>query len=224
MNNAELKSLLRKLDACSDAIDYVGSKSPSEAWAKCQRADWMLWLCGKMTGHPTWPSRKEVAIAACACAETALQFVPKNEKRPAIAIETARKWAHGEATTQEARNADNDAQAAVYADNDAANSAAIAAAYVAAYAAADVIYPTYTVATAAVISAANAAIISGAYIDAYVAAAAMYPAYAVIAAADAAAYAVTDPSDNSKYNEVCDRALAQMADIVRNMLDMTKVK
>ena len=39
-----LTSHLRKLGACQEAIDWVGDKSLAEAWATCQRADWMFWF------------------------------------------------------------------------------------------------------------------------------------------------------------------------------------
>jgi hypothetical protein len=83
----------------------------------------MLWLVGKMADKPKWPTLQQVVLAACACAETALKYVPKGEDRPRLAIETARKWAHGETTLQEVRA---DAYAAYAA---AAADAAYAAAY-----------------------------------------------------------------------------------------------
>ncbi len=105
MTNLRLKALLRKLGACQEARVFVQKQSLAEAWSSCQRADWMLWLCGKMADKQGWPSRKQVVLAACACAETSLKFVKKGEKRPARAIETARKWTRGKATIEEVRMA-----------------------------------------------------------------------------------------------------------------------
>jgi hypothetical protein len=45
--------------------------------------------------------RQELVLAACDCAETALRYVPEGEHRPRLAIETARRWARGEATVKE---------------------------------------------------------------------------------------------------------------------------
>ena len=120
----KLQELLIKLDACDTACVWVGEKTPKEAWETCERADWMLWLVGKMAGKKDWPTRKEVVLAACACAETALKFVPKGENRPRLAIKTAREWVAGRSTLVEVRKA-----------ADAAYAAADAAAYAAAYAA-----------------------------------------------------------------------------------------
>lgn len=107
MNAKELSQLLVKLGACSEAVRLAEGKSLRQAWKGSQRADWMLWLCGKMAGKKGWPTRKQVILAACDCAETALKFVPKGEKRPAKAIKVARAWARGRATLAEVRAAAN---------------------------------------------------------------------------------------------------------------------
>jgi len=53
----------------------------------------MLWLAGKLCR--TMPQRKKLTLAACACARTALKYVPKGDKRPLVAIQTAERWARG---------------------------------------------------------------------------------------------------------------------------------
>jgi hypothetical protein len=147
MNAVEFAKLLNKLNACQEAVTWAKGKSLAEVWETCERADWMLWLCGKMIGKQGWPTRRELVLAACDCAETALKYVPKGEERPAKAIETARKWARGKATIQEVRGA-----AYVAADaNVYAASAYAAAAYAAADVAADAAY--YAAAVAAVAAA-----------------------------------------------------------------------
>jgi hypothetical protein len=84
----------------------------------------MLWLAAKVK-----IDHKQIVLAACDCAETALRHVPEGEDRPRKAIKTARAWARGEATLDEVRTA-------AYADADAdADAAAAAAAYAAAAAA-----------------------------------------------------------------------------------------
>ena len=81
-----------------------------------------------------------IVLAACACARTVLKYIPKEDRTPLIAIETAEAWAMGEATEVEliiARNnaysnsTANNATAAVYsaaraatASNSARNAAA----------------------------------------------------------------------------------------------------
>lgn len=48
MNAEELNALLVKVGACKEAVEYAQGKSLRQAWAKCRRADWMLWLCEQM--------------------------------------------------------------------------------------------------------------------------------------------------------------------------------
>ena len=158
----KLQRLLEKLGACEEAVKWVDHKELAEAWSTCERADWMLWLAEKMEGEPGWPDRKQLILAACACAETALQFVPKCEDRPRLAIETARAWIRGEATIGEVRHSAIDA-----ADS------AIGAAYAAAYAAYAAAYAAYAAADSA---------IDAAYAAAYAADAADAAAYAADAA------------------------------------------
>ena len=107
---------LKKLGACSEAIEAAGKYTTSQKlWDDCNRGDWMLWLIAR-TQH----DRKQLVLAACACARLSLKYVPAGDDRPRIAIETAEKWARDEGSTlDEVR---------------AASAAAFAAAYAAAYA------------------------------------------------------------------------------------------
>jgi len=132
-----LRDRLVKMGACKEVVAWVGNRDITAAWAECERADWMLWLADRVM------ARKPVVLAACACARTALQYVPAGEDRPRVAIETTEAWARGEVTIAEVRTADAYAAAyaaayayAAYAAYAAAAAYAYAAAYVAAYAAA----------------------------------------------------------------------------------------
>ena len=64
MKNQNFKSLLRKLEACDEGLEYVGGFDLAQAWKDCKRADWMLWLCGEMADKEGWPTRNEVILAA----------------------------------------------------------------------------------------------------------------------------------------------------------------
>jgi len=152
-----LHDQLVAIAACRDAVEWVGTRPIEQAWAECERGDWMLWLSGKIN-----IDRKLIVLAACACAEPALAFVPAGEDRPRRAIEVARAWCADAATLDDVRAA----------------AAAAAAAYAAAYAAnaADAAY-----AAAAAAAAAYAAAAAAAAADA--AADAAYAAYAAAAAA-----------------------------------------
>ncbi len=124
------------LRPCADAQEWILSVSggtPSQAWARCPRGDWMLWLAARAE-----VDRRLVVLAACECARLALPYVPSGEDRPRAAIETAERWTRGEATMAEVRGAAAYAYAAAYAAYaaayaaDAAAYAADAAAYAAA--------------------------------------------------------------------------------------------
>ena len=139
--------------ACVEAVEWCREQpSLDEAWATCTRADWMLWLLGKLSGAPESDMRKKVVLCACACARTALKQVPDGEDRPLQAIETTERWARGDdgVTLDDVRSAASAAASAAAAS--AAASASAAAAY-AAYAAA---YDADAAAYAAAASAAAA--------------------------------------------------------------------
>ena len=116
-----LHDQLVAIAACRDAVEWVGTRPIEQAWAECERGDWMLWLSGKID-----IDRKLIVLAACACAEPALAFVPAGEDRPRRAIEVARAWCADAATLDDVRAA---AYAYAAADADAAYAAAYAAAW-----------------------------------------------------------------------------------------------
>jgi hypothetical protein len=65
----------------------------------------MLWIAALLAGPPGDDSRKSIVMAACACARTALEFVPAGELGPLRAIETAEAWCAGRASLNEVRRA-----------------------------------------------------------------------------------------------------------------------
>ena len=101
MTAKKFEELLNELGACSSAVEWAHGKTLHVVWKTCQRGDWLLWLAGKMADKRGWPTRKQIVLAACVCAETALKYVPKGEERPKKAIQTARAWAKGKATIEE---------------------------------------------------------------------------------------------------------------------------
>ena len=106
---------LTSLGACLGALNWVYEGNYTtlpRAWRECPRADWLIWLVKKNVGKPGWPTRKDVALAECDCAETVLKYVPEGEDRPRIAIETRRAWAVGETTEKECQDAAKGAFAA----------------------------------------------------------------------------------------------------------------
>ena len=144
---------LEQLDACSEAIRWVETQETIEqAWQNCERGDWLLWLIGKLD-----IDRKRLVLATCQCARLSLHFIPEDESRPKIAIETAERWTQGEATLSEVK-IDAYADVTVAANAYAAVAAVAVAANAYADAAADAAYAyAYAAAVAAVAVAANAA-------------------------------------------------------------------
>ena len=156
MNAKKFAALLVELNACPEAREWASGKSLAVVWKTCKRGDWLLWLCGKMADKPNWPTREEVVLAACDCAELSLKYVPEGEERPRKCIETTRAWASGNATLDEVRTM---RRSAAYA------SATYAAAY-AAYAAAAYAAAAYDADAAAAYAADAAAYAADAAADA----------------------------------------------------------
>ena len=95
------KRRLQSYGACEDAVEWVGERTLAQAWAECERADWMLWLLFQRSGQRGWPTIQTAYLCACDCAETALRYVQPGEDCPRLAIETRRRWCRGEATDAE---------------------------------------------------------------------------------------------------------------------------
>ena len=92
ITRAALLATMTRLDACSEAVEWVTATkgTPAALWAACPRGDWMMWLAGRVA-----IDRRPLVLAACDCARTALVHVPSGEMRPLRAIETAEAWCRG---------------------------------------------------------------------------------------------------------------------------------
>jgi hypothetical protein len=124
MTSADFRARLQALDACPEALEWLGERTLEQAWTECERGDWLLWLAAR-----AGVDGELLVTAACDCAETALRHVPAGEKRPAEAIRVARAWVRGEATLDTVRSAHAAAYVAYVAAADAARVAISAAAY-----------------------------------------------------------------------------------------------
>jgi hypothetical protein len=179
------------LSPCTEAVAWAKHYTmPAKAWRECVRGDWMLWLLGKLSGAPESDARKKLVLAACDCA--ALPLPHATSVAAALCLETARKWARGEATIEELREARKVAAAAAAAAFSAAADAAADAAAAAAFSAA---------------ADAAAAAFSAAFSAAAAAAAAFSAAFSAAAVADAA--------DAAAFSAVRCEMLQKCADIVR---------
>jgi len=147
------KKIIEKLigmSACDEGVEYARSyRTMQEAWDRCERGDWMLWLLGRLAGPPESKSRKKLVLAACACARLSLDHIPAGEQRPLAAIDMAEAWARG----QDGASLDDIRRTVAYAAATAAASAAASAtaaasAAASAYAAASAAASAYAAASA----------------------------------------------------------------------------
>ena len=137
-----LSTWMSSVGACSEAMEWVGARTPRRAWAECKRGDWMLWALAK-----TALDRREVVRLCC---DVALSVLPLTDdpRAAAAAIDAAEGWCAGEVSIDEVRKATNVA---------ATNVAAVAATNVAAAAATNVAAAYAAAADAAAYAAAYAA-------------------------------------------------------------------
>jgi hypothetical protein len=160
VGEVNLVEYLETKGACEESLEWADSQSDQDAWAKCERGDWMLWILAKLAGRdPASPERRKVTLAACACARLALVYLPKGELRPLKAIEAAEAWVRGDSsvTLEDLRKARYATAYAAAADAAYAADAAAYAAYAAYAAAADAAADAADAADAAAAAAAASA-------------------------------------------------------------------
>jgi hypothetical protein len=81
-------------------------------WEECRDARVLLRVLACQIRKRGDAAHRALVLATGACARTALEYVPAGEDRPRLAIETAERWARGEATLDEVRRAKSDTNAA----------------------------------------------------------------------------------------------------------------
>jgi hypothetical protein len=79
----------------------VGAQTLAEAWQTCEDGHELVRLCGAMIGTEGWPTKQEILLAVCDCAETVLPYLPKEETRSRECVRVSRLWAEGKATVGE---------------------------------------------------------------------------------------------------------------------------
>ena len=98
MTNHWTESLVA-IQACQLAVDWCGTQPDlATAWAACERADWMLWLAGRLSGQVGDTRRVTLALACADCTDT----VPQSPIG-AECLRVLRAWASGEATITDVR-------------------------------------------------------------------------------------------------------------------------
>jgi hypothetical protein len=101
----QFSKLLRRVEAwpeLPELQEWAEGKTIAAAWRTCKCAEWLLWLACQMAGQRDqaagWPTRQQVVLACCACADTALPIFEKKyptDPRPRRTIAIARAWANG---------------------------------------------------------------------------------------------------------------------------------
>jgi len=144
-----LSDQIKHLNPCSEAIQWLDSlpegSTLQDAWNKCHRGDWMIWLWGKSIKSESWSDdRKPFLACTLDCAETVQHLFGKQTKS---AIVVLRQWINGEVNQQIAEEERQNLCAAA-----ATCAAATYIAYAATYAAAAAA-TTYAAAAAATYAA-----------------------------------------------------------------------
>ena len=94
------------MNACAEAVEWASRfATPEQAWAACERGDWMLWLVGR-----AGIEREKLVLVACECARLALPHT--SDERVKKAIEVTEAWARGEVAIEDVRAARQGALAA----------------------------------------------------------------------------------------------------------------
>lgn len=109
LSHEEFVSRLESMGACDsdddDALPWIRTHKHTlkTAWDACERPDWMLWLCGKMEGHPCWPTRQQIVLVACEIARGVLHLTREQDRDMCLrAIEAAEAYAKGTGTADAA--------------------------------------------------------------------------------------------------------------------------
>ena len=120
-----VKAELKQMNACSDAIDWIGNRTIEQAWSECRRIDWMLWLLCRIA-----PNDRRCRLAAADFAERVWHLIDNEPTRLAAtwAIDATRRGERDE--TLAAADAAT-YSGVIYSPSPAAAYAAYAAAYAA---------------------------------------------------------------------------------------------
>jgi predicted secreted protein len=92
--------LLRRHDACIEAIEWVGCRTLPGAWRECPNGAWSLWWA-----HTAGAPSELVTRAACTCVRLVLPLEPAGSYLSRECVETAEAYWRGEAMIQQVREA-----------------------------------------------------------------------------------------------------------------------
>ena len=106
----DLNKLLKKHEACSEAVIFFKDMTIEEAFNNCPRGEWLLWLFSKTNPDDL----RLLTLAKGHCANTVRHLM--KDERSTKSVDVAIKFGEGKATIEEL----NAAAAAGYAAADAA--------------------------------------------------------------------------------------------------------
>jgi len=106
MNAQQLQDKLIQLKACEPAIEWANGKDLETAWNTCERGDWMIWLLTESQNEVTDKQLRLIAVECC----RSIQHLMKDQ-RSINAVDVAERYANGEATDEELKEAKEAARA-----------------------------------------------------------------------------------------------------------------
>ena len=119
MENKVFVRKLKKLEACTDAVEWVTEHggAASDCWRDCQRGDWMAWLAAKTKSI----TRRQLVGALADCAALSLKYFEAefpSDRRVRDCLEVCWSYSRGSATDKELASAASAAYAAYAAARD----------------------------------------------------------------------------------------------------------
>lgn len=100
MNAQQLQDKLIQLKACEPAIEWANGKDLETAWNTCERGDWMIWLLTESKNEVTDQELRLIAVECCRSIQHLM-----TDQRSINAVDVAERYANGEATDEELRQA-----------------------------------------------------------------------------------------------------------------------
>jgi len=138
----ELADMLIRRNACKDGIAWAQAlpedTSVYNAWRKCPRGDWLLWIANTFKFN-----KRQIIYAACKCARLSLPYAMEGDFRPQQCLEVVEAWHIGEASINDVLASYNTAcEACKDANKASVDSSYYSAASACATAVANVVYAT----------------------------------------------------------------------------------
>lgn len=101
------KEELKELNACVEAIEWVGEKSFKTAWQTCDRGDWMLWYVFEKRKDFHLGDMRKITMAKVRCSELVKHLL--QDDRSLKALNVAKQFALGKVGESELKAACLDA-------------------------------------------------------------------------------------------------------------------